>query len=80
MKKFYGKTSTALANVATWISLLMQKKKITERFSHKRSSTNVLLTGEIDCPSTGRVSPVRGCLNNPSVWGCLNLKNLAKKS
>jgi hypothetical protein len=25
-----------------------------------------LLTGEIDRPSTGRVEPVRGCLNNPS--------------
>jgi hypothetical protein len=25
-----------------------------------------LLTGEIDRPSTGRASPVRGCLNNPS--------------
>jgi hypothetical protein len=25
-----------------------------------------VLTGEIDRPSTGRVEPVRGCLNNPS--------------
>jgi hypothetical protein len=25
-----------------------------------------LLTGEIDRPSTGRVEPVRGCLNNPN--------------
>jgi hypothetical protein len=25
-----------------------------------------LLTSEIDRPSTGRVEPVRGCLNNPS--------------
>jgi hypothetical protein len=25
-----------------------------------------LLTGEIDRPSTERVEPVRGCLNNPS--------------
>jgi hypothetical protein len=25
-----------------------------------------MLTGEIDRPSTGRVEPVRGCLNNPS--------------
>jgi hypothetical protein len=24
------------------------------------------LTGETDRPSTGRVEPVRGCLNNPS--------------
>jgi hypothetical protein len=32
-----------------------------------------LLTGEIDRPSTGRVEPVRGCLNNPSrlVWTTL---------
>ena len=27
---------------------------------------NGLLMGEIDRPSTGRVEPVRGCLNNPS--------------
>ena len=25
-----------------------------------------VLTGEINRPSTGRVEPVRGCLNNPS--------------
>jgi hypothetical protein len=25
-----------------------------------------MLTGENDRPSTGRVEPVRGCLNNPS--------------
>jgi hypothetical protein len=32
-----------------------------------------LLTGENDRPSTGRVEPVRGCLNNPSrlVWTTL---------
>jgi hypothetical protein len=29
-------------------------------------TTDRLLTGEIDRPSTGRVEPVRGCLNNPS--------------
>jgi hypothetical protein len=34
---------------------------------------NYLLTGEIVHPSTGRVEPVRGCLNNPSrlVWTTL---------
>jgi hypothetical protein len=32
-----------------------------------------LLTGETVHPSTGRVEPVRGCLNNPSrlVWTTL---------
>ena len=28
-----------------------------------------LLTGEIDRPSTGRVDPVWGCLNNPNPLG-----------
>jgi hypothetical protein len=28
-----------------------------------------VLTGEIDRPSTGRVDPVRGCLNNPRHLG-----------
>jgi hypothetical protein len=31
--------------------------------------TRVVLTGEIDRPSTRRVDPVRGCLNNPSRLG-----------
>jgi hypothetical protein len=33
----------------------------------------LVLTGENDRPSTGRVEPVRGCLNNPSrlVWTTL---------
>jgi hypothetical protein len=31
-----------------------------------RSGETHLLMGEIDRPSTGRVEPVRGCLNNPS--------------
>jgi hypothetical protein len=31
-----------------------------------RKHIEVLLTGEIDRPSTERVEPVRGCLNNPS--------------
>jgi hypothetical protein len=28
----------------------------------------ILLTGEIDRPSTGRVEPVRGCLITQAVW------------
>jgi hypothetical protein len=32
----------------------------------KNIHAKALLTDEIDRPSTGRVSPVRGCLNNPS--------------
>jgi hypothetical protein len=37
------------------------------------SETKVVLTGETVHPSTGRVEPVRGCLNNPShlVWTTL---------
>jgi hypothetical protein len=37
------------------------------------TKAHVLLTGENDRPSTGRVEPVRGCLNNPSrlVWTTL---------
>jgi hypothetical protein len=35
--------------------------------SYKRSSED-LLTGEIDRPSTGRVEPVRGCLITQAVW------------
>jgi hypothetical protein len=46
-----------------------------ETFQEEESSPNIfghfsdsifVLTGEIDRPSTGRVEPVRGCLNNPS--------------
>jgi hypothetical protein len=29
----------------------------------------VVLTGENECSPTGRVDPVRGCLNNPSRLG-----------
>jgi hypothetical protein len=28
----------------------------------------IMLTGEIDRPSTGRVEPVRGCLITQAVW------------
>jgi hypothetical protein len=37
------------------------------------SYPSTLLTGETVHPSTGRVEPVRGCLNNPSrlVWTTL---------
>jgi hypothetical protein len=35
-------------------------------FSPHNSPNADLLTGETVHPSTGRVEPVRGCLNNPS--------------
>jgi hypothetical protein len=48
----------------------MDKK--TRRIGDQRPGTRVL-TGETVHPSTGRVEPVRGCLNNPSrlVWTTL---------
>jgi hypothetical protein len=43
-----------------------------EIVAHK-TLISVVLAGENDRPSTGRVEPVRGCLNNPSrlVWTTL---------
>ena len=40
-------------------------------------SEYTVLMGEIDGPSTGRVDPVRGCLNNPIHLGWPTLTSLA---
>jgi hypothetical protein len=48
-------------------------------FGHEGKCTckyNTLLMGEIDRPSTGRVEPIWGCLNNPSCLEWTTLTSL----
>jgi hypothetical protein len=51
-------TRPDIAHVVGVLSRYMSKPR--------KEHWTTVLTGEIDRPSTGRVEPVRGCLNNPS--------------
>jgi hypothetical protein len=62
----YHRSTKVIGQGVHICSGLLVDKFFTLIFNFIKEQGKIVLTGEIDRPSTERVEPVRGCLNNPS--------------